>query len=87
MEDISVESGFRSADSDDDNVYGHLVNGSVGCDKNIAPQPEKIFFSTEQYNKLLLVLEETIALYEWLMKPDDHPKNDFEGGCDSPIAL
>ena len=52
MEDISVESGFRSADSDDDNIYSHLVNGSVGCNvEDIARQPKKIFFSTEQYNK------------------------------------
>ena len=88
VEDISVASGFRSADSDDDNVYSHLVNGGVACDvEDIAPQPKKIFFSLEQYNKLLLVLEETIALYEWLMKPDGHPKKDFDGGRDSPIAL
>jgi len=63
------------------------VNKSVGCDEDTAPQPEKIFFSAERYNKLLLVLEETIALYEWLMKPDGRPKKDFEGGCDSPTAL
>ena len=50
VEDISVASGFRSADSDDDNIYSHLVNGSVGCDvEDIAPQPKKIFFSLEQY--------------------------------------
>ena len=75
----SIESGFRSIDSDGDQLYS-------GTGKNSARTPERVFFDVDGYNKLLLVLEETIAMYEWLMKEDGHPKKDFEGGCDSLIA-
>jgi hypothetical protein len=76
----SIASGFRSIDSDGDELY------SSGIENNSARKPERIFFDVDGYNKLLLVLEETIAMYEWLMKEDGHPKKDFEGGCDSLIA-